>query len=717
MRLGLINTQRGDWIMLIKKKRKIFSKKVSLFKNDSKISAELYKLILLLLIVINSGTGSYAQKKSNNANNEQALKAGSYAMMTINNISTYFYNNGLSDVSPSLDAGFVYPKGSAKTMFYNSGLLWGGMVNGVWSVGGAAYRSGLVPGAIKPDGSPEDPTGEGGRIYRVRSDYKSFTSPEDMAALFASEIATEGKTADEIYAAYNKDWKEWPAQKGAPYIDIDADGIYNPDVDIPGMTEEPGQTIWCVANDSNSDATNSLYGSLPMKIELQTTYWAFKTTGALNNTIFRRYRLINKSANRLDSMYLCMFADTDVGGAFDDFVGVDTILSLGYAYNADALDDIYQSTPPAVGVDFLQGPRIPGSLITDSTVFNGRYLKGWKGLGATAFFMFTQNADANWTEPVQSSYSLGALKLKNLFQGKLGQDGVPYTDPNTGKKTKFPLGGDPVTGSGWLDGQLHPKNDRRFGIVSGSFTMNPGDTQEVVVGQIAAGGTPGIDNKSAVSVLKFYDKGVQGAYDVLSCKPSAPVLTSGTQVASNTITFNWTQSYSNDYRLDVARDMAFTDFLPLYKSRKIESNVYSHSITDLPENTTLYARIRAYNSGWNHSVNSNTVYITILPVGIEEKNSEIPKDYALYQNYPNPFNPSTKIEYSLPKECKVKIEIYNLLGQMVGLLVDEVKSAGRYQVNLNGTSFTSGAYIFRIYALPVDGSPAFNSARRMVLMK
>lgn len=703
--------------MVIKKKRGLYLKIINLLNNDSKSSAESFILVLMLLIAINSGTDSYAQKKLNNQNNAQALSAVSYTMMNINNISTYFYNNGLSDVSPSQDAGFVYPKGSGKTVFYSSGLLWGGMVNGVWSVGGAAYKSGLVPGAIKPDGYPEDPTAEGGRIYRVRSDYKSFTSPEEMATLFASEIVTEGKTAEEIYAAYDKDWKEWPVQKGAPYIDVDEDGTYNPELDIPGMTENPGQTIWCVANDLNPDATNSLYGSLPVKVELQATYWAFKTTGALNNTIFRKYRLINKSTNRLDSMYLCMFADADIGGAFNDFAGVDTLLSLGYAYNAEANDDIYHDTPPAAGVDFLQSPRIPGSLITDSAVFNSKYSKGWKVLGATAFFMFSRNVDANWTDPVQGSYSEGALKLKNLFQGKLGKDGIPYTDPNTGKKTKFPLSGDPFSGSGWLDGQLHPKNDRIFGIVSGSFTMNPGDTQEVVLGQIAAGGTPGVDNKAAVSFLKFYDKVVQNAYDVLSCKPSAPVLTSGTQVTPNTITFNWTKSNGLDYRLDIARDMAFTNYLPLYKSRKIESNVYSHSITDLPENTTLYARIRAYNSGWNHSVNSNTVCITILPVGIEEKNSELPKDYALYQNYPNPFNPSTKIEYSVPKESKVKIEIYNSLGQMVKLLTDEVKSAGHYQVNFNGTSFASGVYIFRINALPVDGSSVFNSARRMILMK
>lgn len=459
--------------------------------------------------------------------------------LNINNISTFFSNNGYSDEAPTGDSGFQYPKGSGRTVFFVSGFLWGGSVNGNWRVGGSAYRIGLKGGRVLPDGTAENEELEHVRVYRVRADYKNFTTPEEMAALYTAEVADEGLTAEQIYNQYDLDWQRWPAQYGAPFIDKDGNGVYDPDKDVPGMSEDPSQTIWAVANDLSEAATTYMYGALPMQIEYQATYWAYKTSGALGNTLFRKYLIINKNTAAFDSMYLCMWSDPDLGGAFDDFAGVDTVLSLGYVYNAVAYDDIYKDTPPAAGFDFFQGPRIPGGP-SDSAKYRGKWLKGYIGMPATSFFMFSQGQDANWSDPGQGSYLTGALYWRNLFQGKLARDGVPYTDPNTGRQTKWPLSGDPLTGTGWVDGQMHAKNDRRFGLVSGPFTMNPGDTQEVVVGELVGGGTPGIGNRAAVSVLKFFDKVAQNAYDVdfnIATPPPAP----GVKVSefSDHVVLNW----------------------------------------------------------------------------------------------------------------------------------------------------------------------------------
>lgn len=400
-------------------------------------------------------------------------------------------------------------------------MLWGGNVNGNWRVGGTAYRIGNKGGRILPDGTPENTELEHVRIYRVRPDYKNFTNTEEMTNLFLSETSDEFLTTEQVYNQYDLDWRNWPAQYGAPFIDKDGNGVYNPDIDIAGMSEDPSQTIWAVSNDLSEAATLYMYGALPLQIEQQMTIWAYKTTGALGNTLFRKYLLVNRNTARFDSMYLCMWSDPDLGGAFDDFAGVDTLLSLGYVYNAVAFDDIYKDTPPASGFDFFQGPRIPGTM-DDSAKFKNKWVKGYVGLGASSFFMFSQGQDANWSDPAQGNYNTGALYWRNLFQGKLARDGVPYTDPNTQRQTSWPLSGDPVTGSGWIDGQMHAKNDRRFGLVSGPFTMNPGDTQEVVVGQLVGGGTPGVGNLAAVSILKFFDKAAQAAYDNNFQVPTPP---------------------------------------------------------------------------------------------------------------------------------------------------------------------------------------------------
>jgi lysophospholipase L1-like esterase len=78
-----------------------------------------------------------------------------------------------------------------------------------------------------------------------------------------------------------------------------------------------------------------------------------------------------------------------------------------------------------------------------------------------------------------------------------------------------------------------------------------------------------------------------------------------------------------------------------------------------------------------------------------------PKDFRLYQNYPNPFNPKTHIEYQLPKQTRISLKIYNIMGQEVRTLVDEVKEAGYHSViwnglDNNGTPITSGIYYYRM---------------------
>jgi hypothetical protein len=78
--------------------------------------------------------------------------------------------------------------------------------------------------------------------------------------------------------------------------------------------------------------------------------------------------------------------------------------------------------------------------------------------------------------------------------------------------------------------------------------------------------------------------------------------------------------------------------------------------------------------------------------------TESPTVYELSQNYPNPFNPTTVIEYALPEDGHVKLEVYSILGQRVATLVDETRSAGYYAERFNATGLASGLYIYRMQA-------------------
>ena len=95
--------------------------------------------------------------------------------------------------------------------------------------------------------------------------------------------------------------------------------------------------------------------------------------------------------------------------------------------------------------------------------------------------------------------------------------------------------------------------------------------------------------------------------------------------------------------------------------------------------------------------------------------TEIPTSYELKQNYPNPFNPVTKISFSLPKESRVKLIIYDILGREVKrILNNEIKTAGTYTEEFNGINLSSGVYFLRIL---VNEGKDFVDVKKMILLK
>jgi hypothetical protein len=90
---------------------------------------------------------------------------------------------------------------------------------------------------------------------------------------------------------------------------------------------------------------------------------------------------------------------------------------------------------------------------------------------------------------------------------------------------------------------------------------------------------------------------------------------------------------------------------------------------------------------------------------------EIPGAYALRQNYPNPFNPSTVIAFEMPAGGAARLEVFNMLGESVGLLVDEYRSAGMHEARFDAGSLASGTYFYRLI---VNGVV---STRRMLLLR
>ena len=503
-------------------------------------------LIILFSLVIFKPDVMAKELKDGKKNTGLSKTTGTPATtwFTINNVNTILRNDGMSDLNGN-DSGFEFPAGSNHSAFYESGFIYGGYYKGEWRVGGSAYDHSQLPGRILADGTAESGSLPAVRIYRVRRDYKSADAD------FSREMAKQGLTKAQVIDQYTKDWNEWPAAYGAPYEDVNGNKQYDPTVDIPGV---PGadQTIWFVANDLDPSPQTKFYGTLGLGMEMQATFWGYNTSGALGNAMFRKYQMINKGGQNIDSMFVCMWSDPDLGDAGDDYTGCDTTLSLGYIYNGKTVDATYGPNVPAAGFDFFQGPIVKGTA-SEQAVFKGKYKAGYKNLPMSAFFFFI-NSDAVYRDPTQGD-KVGAQHWKNLFTGKISTTGVPFKDPTTGKNTKFTLSGDPITGRGWIDGIIHRPGDRRLGMVAGPFTFAAKDTQEVVVGQFAAGATAGVNNLQAVGLLKFNDIELQNTYNVFFQVPpavKAPQVTAAALDQKVTLVwgdrpdiYNVTESYNN----------------------------------------------------------------------------------------------------------------------------------------------------------------------------
>jgi len=97
--------------------------------------------------------------------------------------------------------------------------------------------------------------------------------------------------------------------------------------------------------------------------------------------------------------------------------------------------------------------------------------------------------------------------------------------------------------------------------------------------------------------------------------------------------------------------------------------------------------------------------------GVNELPGTVPSAYALEQNFPNPFNPGTRINFSIPTEGFVTLDVYNSIGQKVASLINETKTAGTYQVNFDASDLTSGIYFYKI------SSGNFTETKKMILLK
>jgi len=146
---------------------------------------------------------------------------------------------------------------------------------------------------------------------------------------------------------------------------------------------------------------------------------------------------------------------------------------------------------------------------------------------------------------------------------------------------------------------------------------------------------------------------------------------------------------------DSAGHFNFIDY-----ARKVDLIIIKDSCTKYLYSFQLYP---------DSSVTMDTIKLEII--SSIENVDYLPITYELLQNYPNPFNPTTTINYQIPSAGHISLKVYDILGREITTLVNEERTAGKYEVKFDGTSLSSGVYFYRLQ------SGAFSETKKFMLLK
>ena len=414
---------------------------------------------------------------------------------------------------------------------------------------------------------------------------------------------------------------QWPAHGDvtknqsyllAPFVDfVDADGVMHGTAGVyePSLGDYPAYdldkevdcnsrlvtdpvplfgdfTMYWIFNDKGNIHTESQGEAIGMEIQAQ--MFAFATNDEINSMTFINYVLINRGSLTLTNTYFGKWVDSDLGFAGDDYIGCDVQRGLGYSYNGDSFDEPgdfggYGVQPPAIGVDFFEGPyQDPDNINNAYGIGEGQAINGLGYYDPTDLnpdsivdnerfgmrrFLYHNNASGPMGDPDV------AVEYYNYLRG-IWADGTPMTYGGNGYNSSnivadfmFPGDSDPLhwgtegvdPGFAWTEeGVGNAPGDRRFIQSAGPFTLDPGEFNNITVGVVYGRAQTGGPMASVNVVLNADDKAqalFENCFRLLS-GPDAPDLTAQELDQKVILYLGNTSSLSNN------RNEAYTEIDP-----------------------------------------------------------------------------------------------------------------------------------------------------------
>lgn len=387
------------------------------------------------------------------------------ATLNANRVKAVVNNNGA--LFTDLQKGqFIapYTPGQPELSLLRAAGLWivgtdpGGNLKGAVQLYNAGGKTDFYPGQLELDGTPGTPALSG--IYRV-----SRAEVDTHLADFADNGVIDnpqpgvfgwpGRGNPHFFTYHGQDLPP-TAQGLAGFYDRDEDGDYNPakgdypTIEIRGcpLNQAPTEMLWFTFHDAGQHTESGL---APLQMEVQCQVFAYGCTeeSPLRNTVFVRYKLINRGTEELSDLYTGLFNDFEIGNPGDDFFGTDPVRQLVFGYNGDATDKGgYDADSPVLGVDMFRGP----------------------------LDVFGEEINLKHVVSFQPAQLNNAVSYYNLLQGRFA-DGSPA--PNNG--IQFPGSpNDPAADSEVSAGST--PGQRQVVASYGPFTLLPGAVNELMAG-------------------------------------------------------------------------------------------------------------------------------------------------------------------------------------------------------------------------------------------
>lgn len=358
------------------------------------------------------------------AGSAKCLSATNSNELTINNVRAYIETNGTM-WNKEL-AEYEVPKGSGKSSMFAAALWIGGMDdNNQLKLAAVRFRQvgdDYWTGPLSVDGlaqiAQEDCAAWDKMFKMTRAEvdehintYNTHNHTVPNPSLAIRNWPAHGDYDNKLQSFYlapfkdvNGNYEYDPENGDYPYYDIDNDlcpwteankaraahGLlpipyeqsrvaefptYANSIGIDGMVYadhvlKGDETLFWIFNDKGNAHTET--GGASIGLEIRAQAFAFQTNDDLNNMTFYSYEIINRSTTNLNQTFFSQWVDPDLGYSHDDYVGCDVARGLGYCYNGSATDGSglaqhYGSNPPAVGVDFFQGPYIDADYMVDDS--------------------------------------------------------------------------------------------------------------------------------------------------------------------------------------------------------------------------------------------------------------------------------------------------------------------------------------------------------------